>query len=91
MALFCTILKGVRVFRGVLYRRSLELYVALLSLCGTAICAGDAEKEEGESEVMRRFKKDHRGARKAWDVPLDFPNWRVVEAYTQVRVPPGIR
>ena len=40
---------------------------------------------------MRRFKKDHRGARKAWDVPLDFPNWRVVEAYTRVRVTPGIR
>jgi len=34
--------------------------------------------------VLRKFKFAHRGARKNWDLPNDFPNWRVVSAYTQV-------
>lgn len=35
--------------------------------------------------AARKFKRAHAGARRNWDIPNDFPNWRVVTAYSEVR------
>ncbi len=48
------------------------------------LAAEDDLKEEAGSAYLRKFKKEHRGARKSWDLPHDFPNWRVITAYTEV-------
>lgn len=43
-----------------------------------------AMKTTEEDAVAHKFKREHRGARKSWDLPHDFPNWRVISAYTEV-------
>lgn len=49
-----------------------------------AFAAEEGPKEGEDNAYMQKFKKEHRGARKSWDLPHDFPNWRVITAYTEV-------
>lgn len=64
----------------------------MLSGYGSSSCqrlAGEEAANGDEPSEVRRFKREHMGARRNWDIPVDFPDWRVVTAYTKVTEPSG--
>ncbi len=51
--------------------------------------AAEQQQQQGKEEdppVLREFKVAHRGAKRNWQLPSDFPNAAVVEAYAAPKV-----
>ena len=46
----------------------------------------DAKEEGEEAARLAEFKRRHRGARRAWELPPSFPSDAVTQAYTSPRV-----
>lgn len=84
----------VHAFRGVealrrfaRWAKSLdEEIMALARAAGGASADPDDEASDAEAEREAEFKQNHRGVKKGWTLPSDFPSAEVIDAYTHPKV-----
>ncbi|KAK9861414.1 hypothetical protein WJX84_011927 [Apatococcus fuscideae] len=78
---------GLAAFRNWVLTPDAELVAAVQAVHGSSTAApSEAAEKTGDSEELARFKRNHRGVRRNWDVAPTFPSRAVEEAYMKARV-----